>query len=373
MASASISLDQQALERGRVVQQLLQANLLFALAGQFLLDLDPFQAGQLAQAHFQDVVGLALGQLEALHQRGARLVGFADGLDDFVHVQVDHHPAFQHVDAVDDLVQAEARAARHGLRAERQPFSQDVAQALLARTAVGADADQVDRGAAFHAGLRQQRVDEFIAVHARGLGLEHQAHGGVLAGLVAHGVQQVQHDGLGLGLLGRQALLAGLDLGIGDFLDLFEHLLAGRSRRQLGHHQLPLAARHFLELPARAHLERAATGRIDLGDIGGRRDDLAAAGEVEAGHQAVQLGVGQLRLLDQRHAGLRHFTQIVRRDFGGHAHGDAGRAVQQHHRQARRQHLRLFLAAVVVGHEIDRALVQLVQQQLGDRRERASV
>jgi hypothetical protein len=49
-----------ALHRRRVVQQVLQRGLFLAQFGQFLLDLDGFQARQLAQADFQDVFGLAV-------------------------------------------------------------------------------------------------------------------------------------------------------------------------------------------------------------------------------------------------------------------------------------------------------------------------
>jgi hypothetical protein len=131
---------------------------------------------------------------------------------------------------------------------------------------------------------------------AAGLGLEHQAHGRVLAGLVAHAVQHGQHAGLELVLLLRQRLLAGLDLGVGELLDLFQHALGADARRQLGHHQLPLAARQVLDLPARAHLERAAAGAVGVGNVAGRADDLAAAGVVRAGHQGEQLVVGKLRV-----------------------------------------------------------------------------
>ena len=64
-------------------------------------------------------------------------------------------------------------------------------------------------------------------------------------------------------------------------------------------------------------------------------------------------------------AGVRHLAQIVRRDVGGHADRDAGAAVQEHHRQARRQHHRLIEHAVEVGREVDRALLDLAEQQFG--------
>ena len=135
----------------------------------------------------------------------------------------------------------------------------------------------------------------------------------------------------------RQRLLAGLDLGVGELLDLFQHALRAHAGRQLGHHQLPLAARQVFDLPARAHLEAAAAGAVGVGDVARRADDLAAAGVVGAGHDGEQFVVGELGRLDQRHAGVGDLAQVVAGDLGGQAHGDAAGAVEQDERQARGQ------------------------------------
>ncbi|MCY1230828.1 hypothetical protein D9M72_432590 [compost metagenome] len=273
------------------------------------------------------------------------------------------------MDAVLDLAQAVARAARDGVEAERDPLRQDLAQALLPRAPVGADHDQVDRRAGFQAGMRQQRMDELLLADVLALGLEHQPHRRILAGFIAHRIQHCQYGGLELLLVLRQRLLAGLDLGVGDFLDLFQHLLRRGARWQLGHHQLPLAARHLLDGPARAHLQAAAAALVDLGDIGRRRDDLAAARIVRARHQRQQLGQRDIGIADHRHGGRGDFAQVVRRDLGRHAHRDARGAVEQDERQPRRQQPGLLHRAVVVRDEVDRALVDLVEQQPRDRRQ----
>jgi hypothetical protein len=75
--------------------------------------------------------------------------------------------------------------------------------------------------------------------------------------------------------------------------------------------------------------------------------------------------------LDQQARRFRDFAQVVRRDFGGHADGDARSAVQQHDRQACRHQLRLGHRAVVVGDEIHRAAIDLAQQQVGEGRQAA--
>ena len=57
----------------------------------------------------------------------------------------------------------------------------------------------------------------------------------------------------------------------------------------------------------------------------------------------------------------------MRRDVGRHADGDAGAAVEQQVRQARRQHLRLLRRGVVVRLEIDGVLVDVGEHLVGDR------
>ena len=178
-----------------------------------------------------------------------------------------------------------------------------------------------------------------------------------------------QHELLGLLLVGGQRLLAGLDLRIGQFLDFLEHALGRRRRRQFAHDQLPLAARQFLELEARAHLQAAAAARVDLPDVARRRDDLSAAREVRSRQLRKHVVELRLRIGQQQQCRRRDFAQVVRRHLGRHADRDARRAIEQHERQARRQQPRLLRRAVVVRHEIDGAFVDLVEQQARDRRE----
>ena len=65
-------------------------------------------------------------------------------------------------------------------------------------------------------------------------------------------------------------------------------------------------------------------------------------------------------------AAVDDFAQIVRRDVGGHADGDAAGAVDQQVREPRRQHLRFALGRVVIVLEIDRVLVDVLQQLMRD-------
>ncbi len=91
-----------------------------------------------------------------------------------------------------------------------------------------------------------------------------------------------------------------------------------------------------------------------------------AVGKSGAGMIFDQLLDIEIRVLQQRNAGIHHFAQVVRRDVGRHAHRDTGGAVHQQVGEARREHQRLVLGAVVVGPEIDRLLVQIGEQLVRD-------
>ena len=65
-------------------------------------------------------------------------------------------------------------------------------------------------------------------------------------------------------------------------------------------------------------------------------------------------------------AGIDGFVEVVRRNIGRHADGNAAGAVDQQIGQARWHDQRFLLAAIVVGAEIDGFLVQIGQQLVGD-------
>ena len=66
------------------------------------------------------------------------------------------------------------------------------------------------------------------------------------------------------------------------------------------------------------------------------------------------------------HAGVGDLAEIVGRDVGGHAHGDARRSVDEQVGQPRGEDRRLGLGAVVVGNEVDGFLVDVGQQLVRD-------
>ena len=74
-------------------------------------------------------------------------------------------------------------------------------------------------------------------------------------------------------------------------------------------------------------------------------------------------------VVDERDRRLADLFQVVRRDVGRHADRDAGAAVDQQLRHLGRQHDRLLGGAVVVGAEVDRPLLDLLEQLHRQRRE----
>ena len=214
--------------------------------------------------------------------------------------------------------------------------------------------------------MGQQRGDQLLLAGPAGLGLKNQAHCGVLAGLVPNHIQHGQHGLLELNLVLAQRFFAGLDLRIGDVFDFLQDPLRADTGRQLLHHQLPLATRQVLDLPAGAHLERATARGVSRCDLGRAGDDLAAARVIRPGHDRVQLVVRQLGGFDQRHTGVCDLPQVVAWDLCGQTDRNAAGTIEERERQPRGQLAWLFGRPVVVGHKVHGAVVDLVHQQAGD-------
>ena len=77
-------------------------------------------------------------------------------------------------------------------------------------------------------------------------------------------------------------------------------------------------------------------------------------------HQLVERDVGLLHHRQQR---VDRLAEVVRRDVGRHADGDAAGAVDQQVGEPRRKDDRLLLLLVVVRPEVDRVLVEVVEQR----------
>ncbi len=124
----------------------------------------------------------------------------------------------------------------------------------------------------------------------------------------------------------------------------------------------------------RAHRDRAAARAVHVLDALGADDEAVGreVGALDALHQRLeQLLARRVGVLERPLGALGDLAQVVRRDVGGHADRDAGRAVDQQVRDARRQDRRLLRAAVVVGREVDGLLVDVAHHLHRDRRELA--
>ena len=110
---------------------------------------------------------------------------------------------------------------------------------------------------------------------------------------------------------------------------------------------------------------------VDLLPLAGHRvaapvvaEDHAAGGQVRAQQVLAELRGGEVGVVDEGLRGAHDLAEVVGRDVRGHAHGDAGRAVDEQVGQPGRQDGRLHARAVVVLDEVDRVLVD-VGQDLG--------
>ena len=80
-------------------------------------------------------------------------------------------------------------------------------------------------------------------------------------------------------------------------------------------------------------------------------------------HQFVN---GRLRIGQHVQTSVHHFVQVVGRNIGRHAHGNARGAVDQQVRNAAGQDQRFFFGAIVVGAEIDGFFVDVAQHFVRD-------
>ena len=117
-----------------------------------------------------------------------------------------------------------------------------------------------------------------------------------------------------------------------------------------------------------AHGEAAAAGLVGGFDAFAA-GDVAAGRKIRAGHDLHDFFQRGVRLFDQQNGGFDDFAQVVRRDVGGHADGDAARAVDQQIRNARGQDDGFFARLVEVGNEIDGFFFEVGENFLGDFRQ----
>ena len=91
----------------------------------------------------------------------------------------------------------------------------------------------------------------------------------------------------------------------------------------LGDDDAPKAAPGVLACPTRPQAHAATAGFIHVQQRGPRLDDDAARWEVGTLDMGHEVRSARLGIVDQQQASVDQFAGVVRRDRGGHAHGDA--------------------------------------------------
>ena len=114
-----------------------------------------------------------------------------------------------------------------------------------------------------------------------------------------------------------------------------------------------------------AHHKASAAGVVGLRDAGAAIEETAG-GEIGPLHVLEDFREAGLGVLDQLDGGVDDLSEIVRRDVGGHADGDAVGAVHDESRNARGQHGGLEDGLVEVGHHIDGFHVDIGHHFFGD-------
>ena len=208
---------------------------------------------------------------------------------------------------------------------------------------------EVQRNPAFQLGQAEQRFHHQFGIDRAGLRLDYEAD--VLGGFVPDVADQ------------RQLLLLEQ---LGDPCDQSGLL---HQPGNLGDDDDPGAAGALFLHPFSAGAERAAAGDVGLGDRFVGIDDDAAGRKIRPLDPFQKRARFGLRLLDQVQCSVAKLGGIVRRDRGRHADGDALRAVGEQVREAAGQHHRLFAGVVIGRAQLNRVLVDAIQQQPGDVRQ----
>ena len=227
-----------------------------------------------------------------------------------------------------------------------QPGIQRFTKRHHARAAVGIEHIQIQRHARFKVSQLEQALHHHFWLKAPALRFEDDAQ--VLSRLIAD--------------IGEERQLFGLQhVGHTFYQAGFLHLIGN-----FGNDDLPGPALFLLDRPTGAHPEPAASGGIGLANAVGRLDEDAAGREIGTPDITRQRIHRSVRMLDQMQRRIGKFGDIVRRDRCRHADRDTLRAIRQQVRDTGGKKAG-FLGLTVIGRaEIDRILVDAVEQKLRD-------
>ena len=115
----------------------------------------------------------------------------------------------------------------------------------------------------------------------------------------------------------------------------------------------------------RAHDHSAASGAVALVHAL-QTVNNGACREVRRRHPRNEFVNGRVGLVQQMTARINRLAQIVRRNVGGHTHGNAGRTVHKEVGQTRGQYGGFLFGVVKVGNEVNRVLFQVVEHSIGN-------
>ena len=319
---------------------------------QLVENLLPLHLRQPVQLQIEDGLGLHVSELPALHQAalgfGGRL-GAADELDDGVKDIERFLEAQQEVLALTGFGELKGGAPPHYLNAVVDKKLDGFDQPDFFGLAV-ADGQHDHPEADLHLGVLVEVVEDDL---------------GLLAAL------ELQHD--------AHALAVAFVADVGDALDFFVVDQVGNLLDQpglvdlvgnLGDDDADLVAGALFDAGFGADVEAAAPGAVGLLDALLAKED-AGGGEVRPRHQLHNLLQGGVGLAQQQRSGVENFGQVVGRDVGGHADGDARCPVDQQVGHAGGQHHRLAGGVVEIGSEVNRVLLNVGQQVHGHVRQAA--
>ena len=296
----------------------------------------------MTQLGIENGIRLDFRERKALHQHRLGLILATDDANHLIKVQVRREQALEDVQPGEHLLETPVEPASHRADAKLQPLAEDLAQPHDFRPTVEADHVEIDAVITLKIRGRKEVRHQLGRVDLAPLRHDHKTRRMLVIRLIAQ-------------ILNHRQLLAAHLLG-----DLLEHLAA----RGLPGQRLDDDAVLVFDV-GRAGLEATVTLLVDVDEIAARRDNLGTSRQIRTLDEFHQRAGARLGVLQQMQAGVRHLAQVVRRNVGGHAHRDAGGAVEQQVRQSCGQHLRFVERAVEVGLPVDRALTELAQQHLG--------
>ena len=346
-------------------------------AAEFLNELFLFQVDQLPQGHVENGVRLNRGErvfvfnavifgvfLEPVFAQGAfnqraRTLNFrhqarfgfllsgagADDLDNLVDIGVSEHKPFDDVFARPRFFQQEDRSAANNVHAVPQELFQNFLERQRSRLAVY-QSDKVNRERALQRRVFVKLIENDIRV---GVSLEFQNQTNRL--LEVRLVADIA-DALDFALIDH----------VGNALfDVVARGLIGN----VGNDDSMAVVFHLLNFCCGANEDCASPGVVSFSDSAASANN-AAGGEVRSRTQFQQFVNRNAGIVNELDKAVADFAQIVRRNAGCHADGDAVCAVDQQVGELGRQYRRFHSATVVRGHEVDRAEVDVFQHQLGE-------